>query len=261
MAMDEDQEERTSSEVLFTYAKAIIAALLIAWGVRYFLLEAYRIPNSGMSPALVPGDTAFVTKFDFAFRFPGLEGVRIWERTPKRGDLIVFLTGGRSPRETLKRVIGVPGDQISVQRGRLLLNQQDLSSVESGKCGPESLPSVDSAKPRPPHTICVESPLLPDRPPVVLKENEVFVAPDLRSESALLPPTSSQATGGAPDQNAWQRQDQMENAWGVIRTSQVLGRARWIWISITPPQEKPEAGWTSRIRWNRMLRGIESIGD
>ena len=254
-------EERSSSEVLFTYAKAIIAALLIAWSVRFFLLEAYRIPNSGMSPALVPGDTAFVTKFDYAIRIPGLEDVRLWERTPNRGELAVFLTEGRSPRETLKRVIGIPGDQISVRNGQILLNQQPLSSVEAGKCGTETLPPSGSDQPALTHTICLESPYLPDRAPVVLKENEIFVAPDLRSESALLPPTSVLGSGGTPDQNAWQRQDQMENAWGVIRTSQLLGRARWIWISITPPQEKPEAGWTARIRWHRMLRGIESIGD
>ena len=248
-------DERPISEVLFTYAKAIVAALLIAWFVRTFVVEAYRIPNSGMSPALVPGDTAFVTKFDYSIRLPGIEGARFLERTPKRGDLVVFLTQGRNPRETLKRVIGVEGDKIAVKNGVILLNDKPTSTVEQGKCGNETLIVAEGTNAS--FTICRESPLLPERESVVLEAGELFVAPDLRSQSGLLPPPTLQTPGEDSHENAWQRADLIENAWGVIKSNQLLGRARWIWLSITPLQEKPEAGWTERIRWNRMLRGID----
>jgi|GEM_PF-1301982 len=252
---EEQLEERPASEVLFTYAKAVFAALVIAWFVRTFVVEAYRIPNSGMSPALVPGDTAFVTKFDYSVRLPGIEGARFLERSPGRGDLVVFLTQGRNPRETLKRVIAVGGDRIAVKDGVLLLNGKPTSTVEQGKCGTETLPgSPDEARS---FTVCRESPPLPDREPVDLGQGEIFVAPDLRSQSGLLPPPALQGQGEDAQENAWQRADLIENAWGVIKASQLLGRARWIWLSITPLQEKPEAGWTERIRWNRMLRGID----
>jgi signal peptidase I len=243
--------------VLLTYSKAILAALLIAWGVRTFIMEAYRIPNSGMSPALTPGDTVFVTKFDYAIRIPLTDDIRIFERDPGRGDLVVFLTGGRSSRETLKRVIGIPGDRIEVSNGAVRLNGKAISNVQPGKCGPEILPLVEAGTPAKTYPVCVEAPLLPERSEDVLKEGEFFVVPDLRSESALLSPPSFPTTAEDSSKDAWQRQDQMEHAWGVIKHEQILGRARWIWLSITPPQEKPDAHWTARIRWNRMLQRIE----
>jgi signal peptidase I len=252
---EEALDERPISEVLFTYAKAIVAALLIAWFVRTFVVEAYRIPNSGMSPALVPGDTAFVTKFDYSIRLPGIEGALFLERLPQRGDLVVFITQGRNPRETLKRVIAIQDDRIAVKNGVILLNDKPTSTIEQGKCGTETLEVSEGSQAS--FTVCRESPLLPDREPVVLAAGEVFVAPDLRSQSGLLPPPALQTPGEDSHENAWQRTDLIENAWGVIKSSQLLGRARWIWLSITPLQEKPDAGWTERIRWNRMLRGID----
>jgi hypothetical protein len=98
-----------------------------------------------------------------------------------------------------------------------------------------------------------------DRAETLLKEDELFVAPDLRSETALLPPPPSLNSGEAQT-GEWERRDLAHHAWGVIHQDQLRGKARWLWISISPPQEKLEAGWTSRIRWNRMLRRIDSPG-
>ncbi len=255
------EEQNSLSEVALTYGKAILIALTIAWVVRNFGLEAYRIPNAAMSPTLVPGDTVFVTKFDYGIRIPGVDDATLFERTPSRGDLVVFETRGRTPRETIKRVLGLPGDRIQIRKGEILLNGARIADATDGKCGQEKLPSSESRTPSISHSLCLESPLLPDRPETLLKESELFVAPDLRSETALLPPPSRSEVGAEEaDREAWVRKDLMEHAWGVIKNHQLRGRARWIWVSITPPQEKLDAGWTARIRWNRMLRGIDTLG-
>jgi signal peptidase I len=247
---------KTTAEITGTYFKAILAALLIAWTVRFFGIEAYRIPNSAMSPTLLPGDTVFVTKWDYSIKLPLLSGTQLFQRMPERGDIVVFETRGRASRETVKRVIGAPGDRIQIRQGEILLNGSRISDATLQKCGVEKLPPSKKAERATSHGVCLERPLLPDRPEVTLGAQEFFVAPDLRSEASLLPPPH----GSTKWTDEWERKDLAENAWGVIQQEQLLGQARWLWLSIIPPQEKPDAGWTSRIRWNRMLRRIDSIG-
>jgi len=251
MSVTEDQNP--SRDLILTYAKAIFAALLIAWAVRSCGIEAYRIPNSAMSPTLLPGDTVFVTKWDYQISIPFSESIKLLPRLPQRGDVVVFETRGRFPRETIKRVIGIPGDRILVRKGELFLNGARISDATIHQCGTETLPASVSGGPSLRHELCLEAPLLNERTEVTLKENELFVAPDLRSETALLPPPQGTS-------EEWERRELASHSWGVIQQNQLLGRARWLWISVSPPQEKPDAGWTSRIRWNRMLRRIDSPG-
>jgi signal peptidase I len=249
-ATDERDPKRS---LLAIYIKAVLAALAVAWVVRQYGIEAYRIPNAAMGPTLLAGDTVFVTKWDYQIPVLFSETQKIQTGSPERGEVVVFETRGRFPRDTIKRVIGIAGDRIMVKRGEIFLNGERISDATPQKCGNEKIPSSSAGKSAVTHNVCMEAPLLADREEVLIKENELFVAPDLRSETSLLPPP----LGPAED---WERKELALHAWGVIRQDQLLGRARWLWISVSPPQEKPNAGWTSRIRWNRILRGIDSPG-
>ena len=120
----------------------VAEALAIAMFVRVFLYQPFNIPSGSMKETLLIGDYLFVSKLSYGysrFSFPRIatlcmpftsdcttfrvlpdlidKDTRIFAAEPKRGDVAVF----RKPKDTevdyIKRVIGLPGDKIQVQRG------------------------------------------------------------------------------------------------------------------------------------------------
>tara|TARA_B100000029_G_C17397671_1_gene895808 strand:- start:39 stop:773 length:735 start_codon:yes stop_codon:yes gene_type:complete len=118
--------------------KTIIYALIIAIIIRSLLIQPFYIPSSSMESGLLVGDRLFVTKFSygyskhsFPFSPPIFKG-RFFFSEPKRGDVIVFKTPSDNRTDYIKRLIGVPGDEIKFIDGELFLNNnQILRTVES----------------------------------------------------------------------------------------------------------------------------------
>ena len=106
----------------------VVQALILAMIIRTFLFQPFSIPSGSMKPTLLIDDYLFVSKFsygysNFSFPFsPSLFEGRIWSGDPERGDIAVF----RNPRDTskdfIKRIVGLPGDEIQVTRGVLVIN-------------------------------------------------------------------------------------------------------------------------------------------
>jgi signal peptidase I len=112
--------------------KTIVSAVLIAVVLRSFLFEPFNIPSASMLPGLLVGDYLFVAKwpygysrYSFPFGPPIMEG-RVFERQPERGDVIVFRNPANVSQDYIKRVIGLPGDQIQMRSGQLFLNGQPV---------------------------------------------------------------------------------------------------------------------------------------
>ncbi len=116
--------------------KTIFYALLIAVVIRTFLFQPFNIPSASMENTLLVGDYLFVEKFAYgysrnSFPFRGwpvgdfFHG-RLFERTPERGDVIVFkMPNPNSPdymQDFIKRVIGLPGDRVQMLNGQVFLN-------------------------------------------------------------------------------------------------------------------------------------------
>lgn len=104
-------------EVLEVVALAVLLALL----VRAFAFESYRIPSGSMAPTLVPGDHVLVSKAAYGLRIPGL-GLRLGGGAPRRGDVVVFESPRVPGTDTVKRVVGVPGDVIELREQVLHVN-------------------------------------------------------------------------------------------------------------------------------------------
>ncbi|MGZ8311157.1 MAG: signal peptidase I [Allosphingosinicella sp.] len=101
---------------------------LAAVALRSLLFAPFSIPSGSMLPNLMIGDYLFVSKFPYGFSrhsFPfgiaSFDG-RIFERLPERGDIVVFRYPGLEDADYVKRVIGLPGDQIEVRGGTVILN-------------------------------------------------------------------------------------------------------------------------------------------
>jgi len=110
----------------------VLWALGIAFVLRTFIFQPFHIPSGSMVPGLVKGDYIITTKFSVGYGkhaatplpFPVKSG-RLFERELKRGDVIVFRPEGDN-KNFIKRVIGLPGDQVQMRDGRLYLNGEEL---------------------------------------------------------------------------------------------------------------------------------------
>ena len=112
--------------------KTLFYALVIAIIIRSLIIQPFYIPSSSMEPNLLVGDRLFVTKYSygyskhsFPFSPPIFKG-RIFYSEPKRGDVIVFKTPADNRTDYIKRLIGLPGDQIQFIESNLYLNNSEV---------------------------------------------------------------------------------------------------------------------------------------
>jgi signal peptidase I len=108
--------------------RVIIHALILALIVRIFLFQPFNIPSGSMIPTLLVGDYLFVSKYSYgysrySFPFgPDIFSSRIWAKEPTRGDVVVFKLPRDNETDYIKRVIGLPGDEIQMIHGVLYIN-------------------------------------------------------------------------------------------------------------------------------------------
>jgi len=113
-------------------SKTLFYALIIAIIIRSLFIQPFYIPSSSMEPNLLVGDRLFVTKYSygyskhsFPFSPPIFKGRLIYNE-PKRGDVIVFKTPADNRTDYIKRLIGLPGDQIQFIDSNLYINSSEV---------------------------------------------------------------------------------------------------------------------------------------
>ena len=112
--------------------KTLFYALLIAIFIRSLFIQPFYIPSSSMEPTLLVGDRLFVTKYSYgyskhSFPFsPPILNKRVFFKNPERGDVVVFKTPSDNRTDYIKRLIGLPGDQIQFINSNLYLNNNEI---------------------------------------------------------------------------------------------------------------------------------------
>ncbi|MAL99731.1 MAG: signal peptidase I [Alteromonadaceae bacterium] len=103
----------------------ILAVVLV---LRSFLVEPFQIPSGSMLPTLEVGDFILVNKFSYGLRLPvaGTKVVDIGD--PERGDVMVFKFPSDGQTNYIKRVIGLPGDQIRYRDKTLYINGEEVET-------------------------------------------------------------------------------------------------------------------------------------
>lgn len=112
--------------------KTIFYAIIIAIFIRSIFFQPFYIPSSSMEPNLLVGDRLFVSKYSYGFSkhsfpfSPNLFKGRILFSEPERGDVVVFKTPADNRTDYIKRLIGLPGDEIQFFDGNLYLNNNQI---------------------------------------------------------------------------------------------------------------------------------------
>ena len=115
--------------------KIVVHALILAMIVRIFFYQPFNIPSGSMKSTLLVGDYLFVSKLAYGYsRYSIPWGIipfkgRIFAAEPRRGDVAVFKLPRDNSTDYIKRVIGLPGDEIAVRDGVLFINGQAVPKV------------------------------------------------------------------------------------------------------------------------------------
>lgn len=136
--LSSDSNKKVGFKTCFCFIKnnetlrLLFWALLLSIFIRSCFYEPFHIPSSSMKPNLLVGDYIFVSKFSygysrhsFPFSLAPIKGRILQFQKPKHGDIIVFKcpTNGVT---FVKRLVGLPGDEIQVKGGVLFINGQDV---------------------------------------------------------------------------------------------------------------------------------------
>lgn len=110
-----------------------MAPLFLVFAFRWVLFEPFVIPSESMMPNLLVHDHIFVTKYSYGIKMPIGDGWLFKYKEPKRGDIIVFRYPENRDVFFIKRLIGLPGDKITVQNGQISVNDQPWVIVPLSK--------------------------------------------------------------------------------------------------------------------------------
>jgi len=220
----------------------IVLAVFIAKGA---IAEPFYVPSGSMEPTLLIGDALLASKYPYGYGTASLpmqitlpETGRVFEGTPKRGDVVVFRWPGDSSQAWVKRVVGLPGDRIQMRQGQLFINdhpaplkadgmadaEDDNGNVERAYRYIETLPNGVS------HAILKlrDNGRLDNTQEVTVPAGKLFVLGDNRDNSAdSRVPVREGGVGLLPMDNLVGRADAVVGSWDLGMRSQPV----WTWLS------------------------------
>ena len=224
--------------------KTLFYALIIAVIIRSLFIQPFYIPSSSMEPNLLVGDRLFVTKYSygyskhsFPFSPPIFKG-RIFFEKPQRGDVVVFKTPADNRTDYIKRLIGLPGDEIRFIDSNLYLNNSEIikSKISSSDvifCGKKKL------------DVFTFEELLPN--------NRKYISVYLKnfsfqnSDTFIVPKDHYFFLG---DNRDCSKDSRFLTSVGYVHTNNLVGKARFIFFSSDKNIGSIFAFW----KWNKSIR-------
>ena len=190
------------------YAKSFFPVLFIVLVLRSFLVEPFQIPSASMVPTLRIGDFILVNKFAYGIRLPVIRNKVVDVNDPERGDVMVFFPPHRPDTYFIKRVIGLPGDEILYLNNVLYINGE-----------------------KQPQTLLASLP--PNNPQVqLMTENLGGVEHEMRKH---VRPLSAQGKWVVPEGHYFMMGDNRDNSsdsrdWGPVSEDAIVGKAFAVWM-------------------------------
>ena len=214
------------------WTAGLFPVILAVFLLRSFLFEPFKIPSGSMIPTLVVGDLILVNKFHYGVRLPVINTKIIANNDPKRGDVMVFHYPVDPRIDYIKRVVGIPGDEVSYTNQTLSINGQpvpvqaqgDYYDDDSMRYAPKFSEKLGAVA----HGILVE----PKRASIY-RPMDSFV--DFRDNCRY---SAEGVTCKVPAGHYFMMGDNRDNSqdsryWGFVADEHIVGRAFMVWMNFS----------------------------
>ncbi len=111
------------------WTAGLFPVIVVVFLLRSFLFEPFKIPSGSMIPTLLVGDLILVNKFHYGVRLPVINTKILDNNSPQRGDVMVFHYPPKPSLDYIKRVVGVPGDEVAYLNKKLTVNGKPVPKV------------------------------------------------------------------------------------------------------------------------------------
>jgi signal peptidase I len=125
-----EEKGRSAAGATLSWFRDLFLSVLIAIVVILFLYQPVKVEGTSMMPSLQNDERIFINKFVYRF---GISNIG-------RGDTVVFLYPGDPTKSYIKRVIGIPGDVIEIDDGRVIVNSQPISEPYVAEDNRDTIP-------------------------------------------------------------------------------------------------------------------------
>ena len=233
------------------WTAGLFPVILVVFILRSFLFEPFKIPSGSMIPTLWVGDLILVNKFHYGLRLP-VANIKLTEGTPvQRGDVMVFRYPPRPSVDYIKRVVGVPGDEVAYLNKQLSINGQVVERHNQPEFFDESsmryFKQYDEALGSQPHMLIQDE----DRPAFITGADQFAFRENCRY-------SVEGVVCKVPAGHYFMMGDNRDNSldsryWGYVPADHIVGKAWFVWFSFH------NKGIAHGIRWRRMLRSVHSL--
>lgn len=206
-------DETPREPAVVEYSKSFFPVLFIILLIRSFLVEPFTIPSASMVPSLLIGDFILVNKFAYGLRLP-VANTKILEiGEPQRGDVVVFRYPKNERQNYVKRLVGLPGDEIRYDQHMIYVNGKPAAQRSVGRYVGQGANAEATG-----------SELLIEQLGDVEHQILTISGRDRSRQSWIVPEGQYFVMGDNRDNSEDSR------AWGMVPEQNLVGRAFFVWM-------------------------------
>jgi len=239
--------QKSEARQFFVFLLQLSLAMFV---LRSFFIQPFYIPSESMMPRLLVGDYLIVSKWPYGFSrhsfpwsLPLVQG-RVLANVPQRGDVVVFKALPSNNVDTIKRVIGLPGDRVQMVGGQLFLNGHPVPKVRLDDWAGTPTPGQPCLSAS--DTLCHFP-----RYRETLPNGRSYDVLDLRPQASDDTPVFT-----VPEDSVFLMGDNRDNSLdsrieGAVPLVNLEGRAQFMFFSWDA-----NGDWAHKIRWDRIGGGF-----